>query len=204
MLTACVLNEIAEGDRAAFSRLYSTLRPGLLRYAAALLAGDADAAMDVVGEAFLDIWRHAGGYSGSGSVEGWIRRIVRNKAVDWLRSRRERPVTAFEARFAETLADETDTPARTAELASDAKTLRKAVERLSPDHREAIWLCFFEERSLAEIAEIAGCPENTVKTRLFHARRQLRRDLERLDRVMAPLTGLEPVTPSLRMRCSTS
>ena len=179
MLTARALTEIAKGDRMAFSRLYSAARPGLLRYASALLAGDVDAAMDVVDEAFLDIWRNAGRYSGTGSADGWIRHIVRNKAVDSLRSRREKPAALHEASFAERLADDADTPARTAELTSDANNLHKALERLSPDHREAIWLCYFEERSLAEIAEIAGCPENTVKTRLFHARRLLRGELER-------------------------
>ena len=181
MLTARALNDIAKGDRTAFSRLYSSARPGLLRYASALLAGDTDAAMDVVDEAFLDIWRNAGRYSGTGSADGWIRHIVRNKAVDWLRSRRERPIALHgEGGFADTLADEAESPEQTAELSSDADVLRKALDRLSPDHREAVWLCYFEERSLAEIAEIAGCPENTVKTRLFHARRQLRGELERV------------------------
>ena len=45
--------------------------------------------------------------------------------------------------------------------------------QLSPDHREALWLCYYEERPLAQIAAIMECPENTVKTRLFHARKQL-------------------------------
>jgi len=181
MLTKDALSQIAAGDRAAFTKLYSNAKPTLTRYAAALLAGDVDAAMDVVDEAFLSVWREAGRYSGNGSADGWIRRIVRNKAIDWLRSRRERPLpTDPQSRLALRHADEADTPVDTVQKTSASDELRRALQRLSPDHREVVWLCYFEDRSLSEIAVIAGCPENTVKTRLFHARRLLRGQLERL------------------------
>jgi RNA polymerase sigma-70 factor (ECF subfamily) len=78
MRTADVLNLIAGGDRTAFTGLYTRAQPELARYAAALLAGDVDAALDVVDEAFLNIWRDAGRYTGMGSADGWVRRIVRN------------------------------------------------------------------------------------------------------------------------------
>lgn len=179
MLTEHALLEIAKGDRIAFTQLYSDTKPGLIRYATSLLAGDVDAALDVVDEAFLTVWREAGRYSGAGSADGWIRRIVRNKAIDWLRSRRERPLpTDPEGGFLRQQVDQADTPERAVEKTSAADELRRALERLSPDHREVVWLCYFEDRSLSEIAILAGCPENTVKTRLFHARRLLRGLLE--------------------------
>ncbi len=182
MLTSEALKKIAAGDRAAFSALYATAQPRLVRYAGALLAGDIDAALDVVDEAFLSIWREAGRYAGVGNADGWVRRIVRNKAVDWLRARRERPVaSSYDQDQATSLADDAHTPERAAEISSSARELRKALERLSPDHREVVWLCYFEERSLSEIALITGCPENTVKTRLFHARKQLRSQLQRFE-----------------------
>ena len=52
--------------------------------------------------------------------------------------------------------------------------LRKCIARLPPEQQECIHLAFFEELSLAEIAELQGSPENTVKTRMFHARRKLK------------------------------
>lgn len=180
MRTANALNLIACGDRHAFTRLYARAQPELVRYAAALLAGDVDAALDVVDEAFLSIWRDAGGYAGVGSADGWIRRIVRNKAVDWLRRRRERPIGESGEALPATLrlVDRAADPEQMAEQASAARALRDALEQLSPEHREVVWLCYFEELPLADIAEVVGCPENTVKTRLFHARRLLRRTLE--------------------------
>ncbi len=175
MQIGSALAQVGTGDRAAFTALYNHLQPVLTRYASGLLAGDREAAADVVDEAFLDIWRSAGRYDGSGSAEGFIHRIVRNKAVDWLRSRREKP--GFDEAAAAAVPDEADIASVVVEKQSAADELRRAMERLSPEHREAVWLCYFEEKSLAEIAIIAGCPENTVKTRLFHARRLLRLDL---------------------------
>jgi len=184
MLTADALNRIARGDRTAFTHLYTQAQPNLVRYAAGILAGDVDGALDVVDEAFLSVWREAGRYSGVGSADGWIRRLVRNKAIDWLRRRREQPLGAGDALGPATwLVDDAESPETTAQKSSAARRLREALEQLSPDHREVVWLCYFEERSLAEIAIIADCPENTVKTRLFHARRQLRLELELLEAI---------------------
>jgi RNA polymerase sigma-70 factor, ECF subfamily len=167
-----LIRSAAEKNHAAFTALYTSQQPIMCRYATGLLAGDRDSAMDAVDEAFLDIWRFADRYTGSGSAEGWMRRIVRNKVIDGLRRQREKP-SSDHALNMDLLADPADDPYRIAEENSDAGELRACLERLSIEHREVVWLCYFEEKPLAEIAVIAGCPENTVKTRLFHARRQL-------------------------------
>jgi RNA polymerase sigma-70 factor (ECF subfamily) len=60
--------------------------------------------------------------------------------------------------------------------------LDKAVQRLSPSHRSVVELTYHFGYSYLEIAEIVGCPVNTVKTRMFHARTQMRRILEVLAR----------------------
>ena len=167
------LAAIAKGDRAAFDRLYRAQRRPLLAYALGLLAGDRAAAEDAIDEAFIDIWLQAGRFANSGSAQGWIRRIVRNKAVDWLRKHGSN-------RFAEwssandDRADESPDPEEQLVAASTRDWLRTALGKLSLEQREAVMLCYFEERPLAEIAAIQTCPEGTVKTRLFHARLNLR------------------------------
>lgn len=173
-LTA-LIGEIAAGSQAAFAALYTSLQPSMVRYAAGLLAADRENAADAVDEAFLDVWRSASIFQGQGSAEGWLRRIVRNKAIDLIRRNRERlAISDQEAQAFEALPDEADTPDRLAEKRSDIDELWRRLQRLSHEHREAVWLCYYEEKPLAEIAEIVGCPENTVKTRLFHARKLLR------------------------------
>ncbi len=172
------LGKIAKGDRAAFAALYNDQAAPMLRFAIGLLAGDQETAEDVVDEAFMAIWQQAGSFHGEGSAQGWIRRIVRNKAIDWLRKYgKSRTATLPELALLDVQSDEADSPAMAAEKNSEARELRAALDRLSIDHREVIWLCYFEEKPLSEIAHIVGCPENTVKTRLFNARKQMRAQL---------------------------
>ena len=175
-----LIRAIAQGDKAAFAALYRARRRGLIGYAMAVLANDRASAEDAVDEAFLDIWRHAASYSGSGQGDAWVRRLVRNKAIDIVRRGREvlsDDPQAFSGR------DATDpiTPFDLAASDSDAAWLGSALGCLSPEQREAVWLCYFEDRPLREIAALTDCPENTVKTRLYHARSRLRRALEPSD-----------------------
>jgi RNA polymerase sigma-70 factor, ECF subfamily len=168
------LKGIANGDRAAFVRLWRATQPEFIRYATGLLAGDRSAAEDAVDEAFIAIWQQSGRYNGCGNAMGWMRRIVRNKAIDWLRKQRDIPMSGDPQMDGQLDASAVPTPFDIAERTSAAATLRAALVTLSVEQREAVWLCYFEEKSLQAIAEIAGCPENTVKTRLFHARKALR------------------------------
>lgn len=175
METETKLQHVAQQNRSAFSDLYREWQPIFIRYATGILAGDKSAAEDVVDEAMLAIWQQADRFTGQGSAAGWMRRIVRNKAVDWLRKCKESTIVSATIieQDAPQFNDEAS-PFHAAVQAMEALDLRKALAQLSFEQREAVWLCYFEERSMAEIANIANCPQNTVKTRLFHARRILR------------------------------
>jgi len=69
-----------------------------------------------------------------------------------------------------------DTPDGFAELAAKQRSagVQVCMGKLSDEHRECMHLVFFEGLSLAEVAAVQGCPENTVKTRLFHARQKIK------------------------------
>jgi RNA polymerase sigma-70 factor (ECF subfamily) len=69
--------------------------------------------------------------------------------------------------------DETTTAEIALDQATIARALRGALDRLSPEHREVVELTFFSDLSYKEIAAITHCPENTVKTRMFHAKKRL-------------------------------
>lgn len=170
-----LLGEVGQGNKNAFAALFRELQPSFVRYATGLLAGDKSAAEDAVNEAFVAIWEQAGRFSGSGSAAGWMRRIVRNKAIDWLRKQRDCPMSLdAEDHFRETASACGPNPFEQAAATSEAIQLKNALAALNLEQREAIWLCYFEDRSIREIAAIAGCPENTAKTRLFHGRRNMR------------------------------
>ena len=175
-----LLAKIGAGDRQAYTQLYDDARPQLIGYAAAILGGDASAGEDAVNEAFADIWRLVGRFNPVGNATAWIRRIVRNKAVDMLRKPCGREIATEDGAF-ERLRDNAPDPEANAMLSDESRWLRRSLRELNPDQREAIVLCYFEGLSLDQIASQTGVPVGTVKTRLFHARRKMHGWLVDLD-----------------------
>ena len=75
--------------------------------------------------------------------------------------------------MAEGIEDEADTPEVSVQKLSKAAALRRCLAQLSPEHREVIDLVYYHERSVEEVGQVLGIPENTVKTRMFYARKRL-------------------------------
>jgi RNA polymerase sigma-70 factor (ECF subfamily) len=137
-------------------------------YAAAdILCPDQAEAEDLVFRTLAQAVRKIAQYRGKAPFFSWLYRIMLNfRRMDC----RGKDV---ELVFAETLPEPHDSSMEDVEslLASvDADTVRKAVRRLSPVLREAVLLRYFEDRSIAEMAEILDVPQGTVMSRLFNAR----------------------------------
>lgn len=177
-----IFDGIRKRDKLAFEKLYQLEFSGYCKYAAAILGNFRDATEDVVDDAFFTIWKKIEQFDGRGNPRGWMLRIVRNQAIDFLRSRGvknaglESPVEQQVE-----IADANDSPEEVLIKKQNANELNEAIARLSIVHREVIWLSYFEALSIKEIAQISDCPENTVKTRLHHARISLKRILEAFD-----------------------
>jgi RNA polymerase sigma-70 factor (ECF subfamily) len=69
--------------------------------------------------------------------------------------------------------DPAEGPEAIVQKQDESAALRQCLTQLSPAHREVIDLVYYHEKSIAEVAEIIGAPQNTVKTRMFHARKQI-------------------------------
>jgi RNA polymerase sigma-70 factor (ECF subfamily) len=169
-----LLARIAQGDHEAVAALYHRLERPLFAFLVKTLR-DREAAADVLNDTMLDVWRQAGRFEGKSSVATWIYAIAHNKAISWLRRRRE---VELNDEVAAEIAD--DSPSAEARLADAdvAATIARLMERLSVDHRVVLQLAYFQEFSVSQIAEILDCPENTVKTRMFYARQRLKALLE--------------------------
>ena len=177
MTKTALLRTATEGERRAFDALYADMRRPMLAYATALLAGDRSAAEDAVDEAFLAIWCGPRDLSHVDNGKAWVRRIVRNKAVDHIRRQRSARHDPL-ARAHNAIPDAAAGPEDAALSADAARGLQRALSTLSVEQREVVTLCYFEDRALTDIAAMTGCPLGTVKTRLYHARQILRRALE--------------------------
>jgi RNA polymerase sigma-70 factor (ECF subfamily) len=164
-----LLDSIAAGDRLAMRTLFARHNVRVYRFVLRLI-GDESKAEDIVSEVFFAVWRQAGRFEGRSQVSTWILAIARYKAISVLR---QRQVDTLEDDVAEAIADQADDPQIALEKKDTSILLRTCLKRLSQEHREIIDLVYYHEKSVDEAAEIVGVPRNTVKTRMFYARKRI-------------------------------
>lgn len=172
-----LLRLISQGDQKAFSELYLRYQPQLVRYYARMLRNDLAQAADLVDEALFDVWRSAGNFAGKSKPSTWIYTITRNKVVSWLRKTSE--LTLEDEKLLETLVDPAANPHEDLVLDDMKRQLLRLMDQLTEEHREVLKLTYFEEKPVKEVATLLGISENTVKTRMFYARKRLSQLLER-------------------------
>lgn len=159
-----LLRRVRRGDRGAFSELYKQYHPRLYGYLRRLLANPA-AVDEVLDDVMFVVWTDARKYRGTAAVSSWIFGIAYRKALTANRA---------DHRYQSHLDHKVDTDSVAGERANHGEWIQAALQQLSPDHRQVIELTYYGGFSYREIADIAGCPVNTVKTRMFHARRRLK------------------------------
>ena len=177
---AALLARVALADQRAFAALYGQTSAHL--YAVALrIVRDPAAAEDILQEAYVSVWHHAGRYDAAKSQPiTWMTAIVRNRCLDQMRRRDLDTVSltpidddapAFDIR------DEGPAPPELLLQGADASAVRACVETLDAGPRQAIALAFFQGLSHAELADHMRQPLGTIKS-------WVRRALERLKRCL--------------------
>ncbi len=154
----------------AFALVLARYEPRVFRLCCALLR-DRSQAQDVAQESWVRIWKALPGYDGRASLGTWIYAITRNRCLTALG--RRRPFAPLEDAHAEPQSCEAQEPDDTRAL------LRGLVDGLPERYRRAVTLFYYEDRSVAEVAEMLAMPQGTVKTLLFRARALLAEQLER-------------------------
>jgi RNA polymerase sigma-70 factor, ECF subfamily len=160
---------IAKGDRHALKLLYGRHHVKVYRFALRLLNDEA-AAEDVVSDVFLAVWRRAGRFEGRAQVSTWIIGIARHKALSRLRARTNDPL---DDDVAESIEDPADNPEATMQKQQQRAILQDCLTQLSATHREIVDLVYYHGKKIEEAASILGVPLNTVKTRMFYARKRI-------------------------------
>ena len=161
-----LIASLAGGDDTALRQLFARHAPWLAaRLRGALPTGDVE---DVLQETFLAVWKNAGTYQPQGRPEAWLWVIARNQAA--LLLRRRGPAAAGLMTDALLTADATESATVRADLAAAAAALGPP----GCPEREVWRLLYEEDRPIAEVAELMGVPEGTVKSRAHRARRLLR------------------------------
>lgn len=165
-----LIRRVAGGDREAFRALFEAYQQPVFRYLVRLMRDEA-VARELTNDVMIEVWKGAARFEGRAKLRTWIFGIAHNKGVDVLRKRSELP---WDEKAAESLVDDGPSPHEAAAQGDLRRLILGLLDRLSPEHRAVIQLTYYEGLSVREIAQTVDCPEATVKTRMFYARKQLK------------------------------
>ncbi len=160
------------GSRRAFEQVYKAYHARLTRFLMNTLRRP-HLVEEVLDDTMMVVWRRIDGFEGKSRLSTWIFGIGYRQALAALRKLDE-PV---EDDRSEMLESADATPEDLSGAARSRDALTAAIEGLSAQHRAVVNLTYFQEFGYREIAEIMDCPVDTIKTRMFHARRHLKRSL---------------------------
>ena len=184
------------GEQGALSELYRRTYGAAYRTAAVLIR-DEDAVMDILQDSYVKAFRNLHQLREADKFRAWMKRIVHNSAVDWLRKRK--PVIfsemSYESESAAEIPDDRtcSLPDAVIDQRETARLMGEILDSLSEDQRAVVVMYYYEQMTVREIADELGANENTVKSRLLHGRRNIEAGVKNLEKQGTKLYGLAPV-----------
>lgn len=170
-----LLNLVGESqDRDALTELYNRFKPIIGRF---LQRDNCDSKLigEVYNDVMLAVWRNAKNFRGDSKVSTWLFSISYRIRLAHSRKEWRHKHSYFDELVVE---PESENASYIDEPSSQSEAITVAMKELTEPHRVAVELSYFHGYSILEIANIVRCPQNTVKTRLFHARKKLKEALE--------------------------
>jgi RNA polymerase sigma-70 factor (ECF subfamily) len=166
---------VQSGDYSPASEIYDRYSGRIYNFAFRFLK-NAEAAEDATQEVFVKMLKHANQFHGDAKLSTWLFSITANWCRDYLRKADNKSKESDDVLV--TLATPSElAPDRNLERRESEQQVRRALEALTAEQREAILLSRYQGLSYAEIAQIAGCSEGAVKTRVFRAMETLKKVL---------------------------
>jgi RNA polymerase sigma-70 factor (ECF subfamily) len=173
-----LLVAISARDQSAMEELFDRHEKQVYRFICRSFK-DEGLAEDVTAETFCEVWRAAAAtFKGQARVSTWLLAIARNLAISILRRKSEQ---ALDESAALHLEDGADNPEVAAAKKQRDAIVAHCLSSLSASHRELIEFFYYQDKSIAEVAELIGIPVNTVKTRMFRARNLMEEMLKGYD-----------------------
>ncbi len=175
---ALLAARLAAGDDQALEEAFDLLAPAV--YGAALyVLGQGSAAQDVVQDVFVELWSHPDRYDPAiGRLRTYLTVLARHRAVDLVRSELRR-VARQERHYRLTPSRPDPSPHDEVAAAQVASVVRDALQLLPDEQRHVVELAYFRGLTCREVAEVAGIPEGTAKSRLRLALAKLEAVLDR-------------------------
>ncbi len=179
-----LIRRAQQGDNGAFEELL-LLHQKKVYNLCLRMSANPDDALDLSQEAFLRAWRSLGQYQFEASFSTWLFRLTSNICIDFLRRKKRRQETSLTESYDDSdegaelsVPDAQPGPEQQAITNETKIELARAMEQLSPEHREILQLRVIEDLQYEQIADILGVRVGTVKSRLARARLALRKILK--------------------------
>jgi RNA polymerase sigma-70 factor (ECF subfamily) len=166
-----LIDRIARGDEAALRMLVGRHQARISRFILRFV-GDRNLVEDLVSDTFFAAWQQAPRFENRSSVATWLLAIARYKALS-ARQRRTVPTEAIDDVVVTALIDQAPQPDVAFEHQDSARFLRRCLAELPAEQAILIELVYYRDKSVKEAAILAKIPENTVKSRMFLARKKL-------------------------------
>ena len=163
-----LLRRVSDGDRDAFREIYLRYHRRLARFLTRVTRGREDAE-EIINDTLWIVWQRAGDFRGASRVSTWIMGIAYRRALKIVRR-----ATMHARMISRELSNADATSGDEVEATANRQMLDRALALLPLEQRLVLEFTYYFDHSCEEIAEIMDCPVNTVKTRMFHARRKLR------------------------------
>jgi RNA polymerase sigma factor (sigma-70 family) len=170
-----LMRVVQGGDFSPASEIYDRYSSRIYNFAYRFLR-NSEAAEDATQEVFVKMLRHANQFHGDAKLSTWLFSITANWCRDYLR-KAENKAKEGEDVLVTLPAPAENAPDRNLERRENERRIQKALGALTPEQREAILLSRYQGLSYVEIAQISGCSEGAVKTRVFRAMETLKKVL---------------------------
>lgn len=164
---ALLLRRVADCDRAAFEELFEIYHPRLFAFLFRLTRSHGTAE-ELANDVMLTLWKDAGRFRGESKVSTWVFGIAYRKALAQLRKRKLTLVS---------IKDDDATVGDTGAQFEREDWVRQGIQALPAKQKLTVMLVYFLGLSCEETASAIGVPVNTVKTRMFHARKNMKEHL---------------------------
>ena len=176
-----LIEKIANKDKHAFEALYHMYHQRIYRFALRVV-NHPEVAEEAVNDTLYAVWQNANTFQANSAVSTWILGIAYRQALKSLNRYLRHNKANIDIDSLANQADENpqSNPQQQSETDEFQKTIQGAINKLSQQHRAVVQLTAMGH-SYDDISKIVGCPTNTVKTRMFYARKQLKQYLNQND-----------------------
>jgi RNA polymerase sigma factor, sigma-70 family len=165
-----LMSLLTHGGQSAFDELYKRYSKPLLNFFYRMLGNDREKAEDMLHDLFLKIIEKPESFDGNKKFNTWFYALASNMIKNEYRSRQ---IKSQHVTYTINLNEEYEFNSENLDQQLFENRLQTKLNKLDPDTRTIFNLRFHEEMSVKQIAEIMGCPEGTIKSRLFYLTRQL-------------------------------